>query len=256
MRRLLVTTAMFVAVFVAVARPGTRTPTPVDRYRVVHVYPHDPTAFTQGLVFRDGVLYEGTGLNGRSSIRKVKLETGEVLQSRALGAEHFGEGIAVWKSRIVQLTWRSQVGFVYDLATFTPQRSFQYTGEGWGLTHDGSRLIESDGSAVLRFWNPDTFAEERRLTVTDGAPVERLNELEYVRGEIYANVWQTNRLARIDPVTGRVKRWIDLTGLLPAADRHAEVDVLNGIAYDAVRRRLFVTGKLWPKLFEIEIVPK
>jgi glutamine cyclotransferase len=253
--RVALMTPLLVALYVAVPQRGGQTVgAPVYGFKVVQTYPHDPRAFTQGLEYVDGFLYEGTGLNGRSSIRKVKLETGEVLQSRPIGPEHFGEGITVWRSRLVQLTWQSQVGFVYDLATFRPERTFQYSGEGWGLTHDGTRLIQSDGSDVLRFWNPDTFAEERRLTVIDRGPVSRLNELEYVRGEILANVWQTDRIARIDPASGRVTSWIDLTGLLPASDRHAGVDVLNGIAYDAKDGRLFVTGKLWPKIFQIEIV--
>jgi glutamine cyclotransferase len=252
---LLLLIPILVAVCVATPQHGARSDAPVDGYQIVHVYPHDPAAFTQGLEFVDGFLYEGTGLNGQSSIRKVKLETGEVVQSRPLGAEYFGEGITLWQSRLIQLTWQSQVGFVYDAATFTPQRTFQYVGEGWGLTHDGSRLIKSEGSDTLRFWNPDTLAEERAIHVTDGdVAIRALNELEFVRGEIYANVWQTDRIARINPANGRVNGWIDLTGLLPSADRTPAVDVLNGIAYDAAGARLFVTGKRWPKVFEIKTV--
>lgn len=241
------------------ARPvHDSTTAPVDGYRTINVYPHDPEAFTQGLVFVNGYLYEGTGLNGRSSIRKVKLDTGEVVQKQSIAPEYFGEGITLWAGRIVQLTWQSQIGFVYDAATFTPQRTFRYAGEGWGLTHDGTRLIMSDGTSTLCFWNPDTFVEERRMTVTDnGAPITHLNELEYVRGEIYANVWQTERIARIDPANGRVTRWIELSGLLSAADRESRpVDVLNGIAWDSQADRLLVTGKLWPKLFEIRVAPR
>jgi glutaminyl-peptide cyclotransferase len=222
-------------------------------YAVVHTYMHDPGAFTQGLEYADGFLYEGTGLNGRSTIRKVKLDSGEVVQQRAIGREHFGEGITLFRSELYELTWQSHVAFQYDRVTFSPTRTFNYTGEGWGLTHDEQSLIMSDGSASLRVLDPATFTERRRITVTDGgAPVARLNELEYVKGEIFANVWQTDRIARIAPATGKVVGWIDLDGLLAPADR-AGVDVLNGIAYDAKGDRLFVTGKLWPKLFEIKI---
>jgi glutamine cyclotransferase len=239
----------------AAARPRQPARTPHYTYTVVHTYVHDPAAFTQGLEYADGFLYEGTGLNGRSSIRKVKLETGEVIQQRQVGSEHFGEGITLFKSDLYELTWQSHIAFQYDRTTFAPKRTFSYPGEGWGLTHDDSSLVMSDGSATLRFLDPATFAERRRLTVTEGGvPVMRLNELEYVKGQIFANVWQTERIARIDPASGRVVGWIDLDGLLSAADRHG-VDVLNGIAYDAKGDRLFVTGKLWPKLFEIKIIP-
>lgn len=226
-------------------------------YRVVHTYPHDPDAYTQGLFYLNGFLYEGTGLNGRSSIRKVKLETGEVLQKHDIPEQYFGEGIVNWKDRLIEITWQTQTGFVYDLATFALQRQFSYPGEGWGLTQDGRRIIMSDGTAQLRFWNPDTLQEEGRVTVTDeGRPVTELNELEWVKGEVYANVYQTNRIARIDPASGKVVGWIDLTGLLSPEDQLRQVDVLNGIAYDAQGGRLFVTGKLWPKLFEIRLVKK
>ena len=229
---------------------------PAYSYRVVRSYPHDRAAFTQGLYFRDGFLYEGTGLNGRSGIRKVKLETGEVLDFKALPPQYFGEGIAEWKGSIFQLTWRSEIGFVYDAATFEQTRTFQYRGEGWGLTQDGAALVMSDGTAQLRFIDPASLKEARRITVRDdNGPVEALNELEYVRGEIFANVWQTERIARISPKDGRVTGWIDLSGLLPAADRPG-TDVMNGIAYDEKGDRLFVTGKLWPKLYEIKVVPR
>lgn len=229
---------------------------PVFGYTVLRTYPHDPGAFTQGLQFLDGVLYEGTGLNGRSSIRRVKLETGEVLQERAVPAEYFGEGIVVWKSELIELTWQSRVALVYDKTTFAPTRTFNYAGEGWGLTHDGANLIMSDGSAELRVLDPATFAERRRITVTAaGAPVIHLNELEFVKGEIFANIWPTDTIARISPETGHVTGWIDLRDLLTAAESR-NVEVLNGIAYDAAQDRLFVTGKLWPKIFEIQIVPK
>jgi glutamine cyclotransferase len=227
--------------------------TPVARYTVVRRYPHDPMAFTQGLQYVDGVLYEGTGLNGRSSIRKVRLDTGQVLQQRDLGPEHFGEGITVWKSRLIELTWRSEVAFVYDVRTFEPMRTFRYTGEGWGLTHDATSLIMSDGSSSLRVLDPETFVERRRIEVTEaGTPVPYLNELEYVNGEVLANVWRTDMIARIEPATGRIVGWIDLAGLLTPAERR-QTDVLNGIAWDEAGRRLFVTGKLWPAVFEIAL---
>jgi glutamine cyclotransferase len=234
--------------------PGSNLPR--FGYHVVHVYPHDPNAFTQGLQYLDGVLYEGTGLNGRSSIRLVKLETGEVLQKRDVPSEHFGEGITVFKSQIFELTWQSKVAFVYDKTSFAPKERYAYTGEGWGLTHDGTSLIMSDGTSELRFLDPATFTERRRIKVTaGGAPVAQLNELEYVKGEIFANIWQTDAVARIDPATGHVTGYIDLSGLLTNAER-ARTDVLNGIAYDAEHDRLFVTGKLWPKLFEITLVKR
>ena len=228
-------------------------------YQVVHTYPHDPTAFTQGLFFLDGFLYEGTGLPDRSSIRKVRLETGDVLQRRDITNDaYFGEGIVNWKDRLVEITWQTNIGFVYDLATFQPQREFHYQGEGWGLTQDGKRIIESDGiTPRLRFWDPETLRETGSVTVTaDGQSVLNLNELEWVKGEVYANIWQTDRIARINPANGKVVGWIDLTGLLNPADRTSETDVLNGIAYDAKTDRLFVTGKNWPKLFEIKLVKK
>jgi glutaminyl-peptide cyclotransferase len=225
-------------------------------YQIVRTYPHDPQAFTQGLQFVDGALYEGTGLNGRSSIRIVKLDTGEVLQKRDVPTEHFGEGITVFKNEIFELTWQTKVCFVYDKNSFAPKKRFPYTGEGWGLTNDGTSLIMSDGTDALRFIEPSTFVEKKRIVVRAGAaPVDRLNELEWVKGEIFANIWQTDTIARIDPASGRVTGYIDLGGLLTRLER-ARTDVLNGIAYDAEKDRLFVTGKLWPKLFEIKVVPK
>jgi glutaminyl-peptide cyclotransferase len=228
---------------------------PIDHYQVVRAYPHDRTAFTQGLQYVDGFLYEGTGLNGRSSIRKVKLETGEVVQKRDVSPAYFGEGISVWKDRIFQLTWQSNIAFTYDKSSLEPQRTFSYAGEGWGLTDDGANLIMSDGTDQLRLLDPETFEERKRISVTAvGQPLRNLNELEYMRGEILANVWTTEYVARINPATGIVSAYIDLRGLLSAAEMPG-VDVLNGIAYDAQNDRLFVTGKLWPKLFEIKIVP-
>ena len=238
--------------------PASQADGPVEYgYEVVHSYPHDPSAYTQGLFFLNGVLYEGTGLNGRSSIRKVKLETGEILQRREVPEQYFGEGIVNWNGRLVEITWQSETGFVYDLNSFEPRSQFSYPGEGWGLTQDGKRLIMSDGSPELRFWDPETLRETGRVTVTDqGRPVPRLNELEWIKGEVFANVYQTDRIARIDPSSGKVAGWIDLAGILGPADRVQPVDVLNGIAYDARGDRLFVTGKLWPKLFEIRLVKK
>jgi glutaminyl-peptide cyclotransferase len=229
---------------------------PLYGYRIVKVYPHDASAFTQGLQYLDGFFYEGTGLNGRSSIRKVAPETGKVLQQRMVPGEFFGEGITVWKNDLIELTWQSHVAFVYDRATFEPKKRFTYPGEGWGLTTDGTNLVMSDGTDELRVLDPVTFTEKRRIKVTaGGAPLRNLNELEYMKGEILANIWMTEYVARVAPDTGRVTAYIDLRGLLTAAER-ANTDVLNGIAYDAKQDRLFVTGKLWPKLFEIKLVKK
>jgi glutaminyl-peptide cyclotransferase len=240
-----------------VAAPQANRPSlPMYGYSIVNVFPHDPDAFTQGLEYLDGALYEGTGLNGRSSVRKVKLETGQVLQRRDISNEYFGEGLTIWGSELFQLTWQSGVALVYDRQTFAPRQTYKYTGEGWGLTHDAASLIMSDGTNALRFIEPATFRERRRIRVTAvGSPVMELNELEWVKGEIFANVWQTDYVARIDPATGVVRGWIDLRGLLSSRER-AAADVLNGIAYDAARDRLFVTGKLWPKLFEIRLVAR
>ena len=231
--------------------------TPVYGYRILHVYPHDPEAFTQGLEFHDGFLYEGTGLKGRSTLRKVELESGKVLQEIQLNPKYFGEGITVLDQRIFELTWQSQRGFVYKRTTFQQTSDFTYPGEGWGLANDDRRIFMSDGTAEIRVWNPATLQETGRLRVHDGSePVASLNELECVRGEIYANVWQTDRIVRISTTDGHVTGWIDLSGLLSPSELSAGPDVLNGIAYDAVRDRLFVTGKLWPKLFEIQLIRK
>jgi len=233
-------------------KPGVR----VYGYEVVASYPHDPSAFTQGLIFEDGVLYESTGRNGRSSLRKVDLKTGEVLKIRNLDDAYFGEGAVIVGSKIVQITWRSGKGFVYDKNTFDLLETFTYPGEGWGLTYDGRSLIMSDGSAVLRYLDPATFRETGTLEVYDDSGlVKSINELEFVEGEIFANIWGSDRAARIDPETGRVKGWINLSGLLPEKDRKGGEDVLNGIAYDSKNKRLFITGKLWPKLYEIRLVP-
>jgi glutamine cyclotransferase len=236
--------------------PSNSDVIPVYSYSIVNIYPHDRNAFTEGLVFEDGVLYEGTGRLGHSTLRRVGLETGDILQIHELSDEFFGEGIAIYGDEIIQLTWRSHIGFVYDKNTFELLQDFNYSTEGWGITHDGTSLIMSDGTSTLHFLDPQTFEEIGHIEVFDNnGPVTRLNELEYVQGEIYANVWQTDRIAMIAPETGRVLGWIDLGGLLSAEDRSEPVDVLNGIAYDVETDRLFVTGKLWPKLFEIELIP-
>ena len=220
-------------------------------YKVINTYPHDSKAFTQGLVFANGSLYEGTGLYGDSSLRKVHLETGEVEQIYRLPKKFFGEGITIYKNSIIQLTWQSQIGFVYDIKSFNLAQEFRYSTEGWGITHDGKRLIMSDGTATLYFLDPETFAQIGTLQVRDVyGPVRMLNELEYIRGEIYANVWQKNRVARIASQTGMVGGWIDLEGLCQWNG------VLNGIAYDHEHDRLFVTGKLWPYIYEIKLIEK
>ena len=229
---------------------------PVSTFKVVSSFPHDTDAFTQGLVSDNGVLYEGTGLNGKSSLRRVDLETGGVLQSLNLSPQYFGEGITVLGDKIYQLTWDTNVGFIYEKASFDLLGEFSYPTQGWGITNDGRYLIMSDGSSILHFLDPQTFENIRDLPVFDtNGPVTGLNELEFIKGEIYANVFPTDRIARISPSTGRVIGWIDLTGLLNEKDRNGNNAVLNGIAYDESDDRLFVTGKLWPKIFEIKLVP-
>jgi glutamine cyclotransferase len=228
---------------------------PIYTHNIVNTYPHDRTAFTQGLVFEDDALYEGTGQYGHSTLRRVELETGDVLQIRELSDGFFGEGITIYEDEIIQITWQNNVGFAYSKSSFELLRQFSYPTEGWGITHDGTRLIMSDGTSTLRFLDPQTFEEIGQLEVHDNdTPIARLNELEYIQGEIYANVWQEDWVVRIAPETGRVVGWVDLRGLLSAEDRSEPVDVLNGIAYDAEAGRLFVTGKWWPKLFEIELL--
>ena len=230
---------------------------PVYSYEVVNTYPHDTHAFTEGLFYLNGFLYESTGLERQSTIRKEKLETGEVLQKIDVPAQYFGEGIVNWKNRLISLTWKSQVGFVYDLNTLKVKSHFAYEGEGWALTQDGKRLIMSDGTPDLRFLDPQTLKVTGRITVTyDGKPVPQVNELEWVKGRIYANVWETNMMIIIDPQRGDITGVVDLTGLLPGDERPPGTDsVLNGIAYDSAQDRLFVTGKNWPKLFEIRVLP-
>ncbi len=240
------------------AAPPVSAGIPVYGYQVVRAYPHDPEAFTEGLFYLHGDLYEATGLNGRSEIRKEDLATGQVTMRQTLPDGYFGEGIVAWDGRLMQLTWRNQVGFIYDLKTFNPIGQFPYPGEGWALTKDDRRIIMSDGTPVLRFLDPHTLKEIGRVTVTaDGRPLRNLNELEWVKGEVLANIWMTDRIARIDAESGRVVGWIDLRGIISPEERGSDTDnVLNGIAYDAEHDRLFVTGKRWPKLFEIRLVRK
>jgi len=243
-----------------------RTPTPkatfndkttVYGYEVVHTFPHDPNAFTQGLVFHEGNFLESTGEVGRSSLRRVEIDSGKVLQRVEVPPPYFAEGITLLKGKIYQLTWQQQLGFVYDALTFEKIAQFNYTGQGWGLANDGQSLILSDGSNRIRFLDPETFQVQRSIAVLDGAtPIEELNELEYIKGEIYANIWHAKRIARVDPQTGKVVGWIDLSGLLAPGEVQDEEAVLNGIAYDEASGRLFVTGKLWPKLFEIRLTKK
>jgi glutamine cyclotransferase len=230
---------------------------PVYGYEVVNTYPHDPDAFTQGLIFLDGALVESTGLEKHSTLRRVELQTGKVLQKVDVPPLYFAEGMTLFGGKIYQLTWKAEKGFVYDPQTFQKTGEFTYTGEGWGLTHDADSLILSDGTDQIRFIDPNTNAVRRTISVRDGdRRVSQLNELEYVRGEIYANLWHYNRVARIDPKDGRVTGWIDFSGLLKPGETSEEEAVLNGIAYDEAGDRLFVTGKLWPKLFEIKLRQK
>lgn len=236
--------------------PGPTPPT-LYGYEVVHAYPHDTDAFTEGLVFINNRLFESTGLNGQSTLREVDLATGKILRAAPLDREYFGEGLAVLGTKAYQLTWQTHKGFVYDLDTFKVEKEFTYTGEGWGLTTDGKSLIMSDGTSQIRYLDPDTFAVQRTITVKrEGQPVDQVNELEYIHGEIYANVWKTNTILRIDPQNGNVTGVIDFSGLLPLEDRRYNTDVLNGIAYDAATDRLFVTGKDWDKLFEVRLKPQ
>jgi glutamine cyclotransferase len=233
--------------------------TPVDRepvhytYNVVNVYPHDEAAFTQGLVFEDGFLYEGTGLYGQSTLRRVELDTGNVTQLYSLPDQFFGEGITIFEDKIIQLTWKSGRGFVYDRSSFDLLQEFTYPTQGWGITHDGSRLIMSDGTATLYFLNPETLQTTGQIEVYDEEPVTSLNELEYINGSVYANIWKKDQIAIINPETGKVTGWIDLSGI--NEPENTAQNVLNGIAYDQNGDRLFVTGKRWSQLFEIELTP-
>jgi glutamine cyclotransferase len=236
---------------------STETATPVYTYQVVRTYPHDHSAFTEGLFWDGSYLYESFGLTGQSGIHQQDLTTGQVLQSISLGSQYFGEGIAAAAGRLYELTWTTHVGFIYDLATFKPLGRFTYPTEGWGLTYDGHSLIMSDGSNVLHFMDPASFIQTAQISVTDGGQsITRLNELEYVKGQIYANVWQTDHIAIISPQTGAVLAWIDCSGLRPTQTLANSDAVLNGIAYDPASDRLFVTGKLWPNLYEIRLLPR
>lgn len=243
---------------VGVAWGADEPPIATYTYKVLHEYPHDPNAFTEGLFYLKGFLYESTGLEGHSSVRKVRLETGEVVLTHDLPQQYFGEGITYWGNRLIGLTWKSRLGFTYNLQNFTVQGNFKYPGEGWALTRNDHEIFMSDGTSQLRVLDPKTLQERRRIRVTaHGNPVDQLNELEWVQGTILANIWLTDRIAQINPDTGEVIAWIDLAGLLPARDRiPGRTGELNGIAYDAATGRLFVTGKLWPKLFEIRTVMK
>jgi glutamine cyclotransferase len=248
--------AVLILIFVLFRVSGKKPDTAETfTYRIINTFPHDPKAFTQGLVFGDSFLYEGTGRYGQSELRRVELETGDVNRIHELSSEFFGEGITVYGEHIIQLTYRENIGFVYDKDTFQLLRQFDYPMEGWGITHDGRRLIVSDGTSALYFLDPETFEQVGRIRVYDGnVPVWGLNELEYVKGQVYANVWPTDRITIIAPDTGQVMGWISLKGILTRKDQTEYVDVLNGIAYDEKNGRLFVTGKYWPKLFEIELI--
>ncbi len=229
---------------------------PVYGYRVVATYPHSTSSYTEGFLYLDGRFYEGTGLEGHSEILAEDLATGSILNHHDLPPGVFGEGIVDWGPNLYQWTWQTHIGYVFNRATLQQIGTFHYTGEGWGMTRDTNSLITSDGTATLRFRDPANFEETRHIVVRDGLrPITQLNELEYIHGEIYANVWHTDRIARIDPATGKVLAWIDLTGLLPVVQKLNEEAVLNGIAYDAQHDRLFVTGKQWPTIFEIKLIP-
>jgi glutamine cyclotransferase len=236
---------------------STNSSLPVYTYEVVHTFPHDRDAFTQGLVIQDGKAIESTGEVGRSSLRRVEIDSGNVLQRVDVPTPYFAEGITLLNGKVYQLTWQHQIGFIYDAATFQQTGKFSYQGEGWGLTNDGTFLILSDGTNQIRFLDPDNFQVKRTIAVLDGrTPVNEINELEYVQGEIYANIWHDDRIARINPQSGAVTGWIDLRGLLAPGEVSDQEAVLNGIAFDEAGRRLFVTGKLWPKLFEIRLTKK
>lgn len=233
------------------------TEIPVYTYEVVNAWPHDPKAFTQGLTFHDGNLYESTGHHGNSTLRKVELKTGKVKKKFNVPEEYFAEGITIFQDKIYQLTWQSHKCFIYDLKSFELKGEFHHGGEGWGLTHDGKSLIMSDGTNQLRFLDPNTFLPVRTINVFDrDQPLRDINELEYIKGEIYANIWHSERIVQIDPVSGKIVGWIDLSGLRPPNVDNDTDNVLNGIAYDEKDDRIFVTGKRWPKLFEIRLKRK
>ena len=244
----------FAALALALAAALSAAEAPRYTARIVKSFPHDPGAFTQGLEFHNGALYESTGMVGTSGIRKVALDTGKVLQQLRVNPPFFGEGITIINGQLIQLTWQHQTGFVYKFPELQFVKQFRYSGEGWGLTNDGKQIYMSDGTAQIRIWDPATLKEIRRITVTDGTrQIAALNELEWVKGEIWANVWQTDQIVRISPTTGKVLGWIDCYDL--PRDRNS-ADVLNGIAYNATTRQLIVTGKLWSKIYQIELVPQ
>lgn len=230
---------------------------PVFTYKVVAKYPHSTHSYTEGFLYLNGNFYEGTGLKGHSEILVTDPATGQVQQHVEIPPQYFGEGIVNWGPNLLEWTWQSHTGFVIDRFSLRTLHEFHYTGEGWGMTRTDRQIITSDGTSTLRFRNPETFAEQRHILVTDeGRPVDQLNELEYIRGVIYANVWNSDRIARISPKDGRVLSWIDCSGILPADQRVDSESVLNGIAYDAQHDRIFITGKQWPTIFEIKVVPK
>ncbi len=246
----------FICLFISLASYGQTVPAAAGNYLVVNTYPHDTKAFTEGLLFYNGFLYESTGLYGHSSLRKVDLKTGNVLQQVGLDDQYFGEGLTLLDGNLYQLTWKNKTGFVYDLNSFKEERRFSYTYEGWGMTTDGKSLIVSDGSDKLRFVDPATFDVRRIVDVTEnGNSVTNLNELEYVKGQIYANIWRTFYIVRIDPISGKIVHYYDMSNLWPKVDSSVPIDVLNGIAYDPKTDRVFITGKFWPKIFEVRFYP-
>jgi glutaminyl-peptide cyclotransferase len=253
------TAAILVGVTMLACAPATtaqRRPAPVQSYKVIATFPHDTSSFTQGLVFAsDGQLYESTGLEGESTLRRVDIATGQTLQRIDVPSRYFAEGLAMVGDELLQLTWRHKLGFVYDRKTFKQKRTFSYNTEGWGIAYDGtSSLVMSDGSDTLTFLDPKALKVTKTMRVLDaGRPVSNLNELEWIEGEIWANIWMTDRIARISPRTGEVNAWIDLSSLYPAAQRVPPADVMNGIAYDKATRRIYVTGKKWPRLYQITV---
>ena len=249
---------------VAIADEGQKKPpysvlkstkAPISSIKVINIYPHDAKAFTQGLLYYNGYLYEYTGLNGKSTLRKIDIKSGKILQELKLNQKYFAEGITIHKNKIYQLTWQNNIVFVYDLLSFKLLNNFSYPGEGWGITTDGKNLFKSNGTAVIDCIDPEHFTVVRKINVHDGnTAISNLNELEFIRGEIWANILMENVIARISPQTGKVLGWVDLSKLYNLLPDNSRVDVLNGIAYDQDNDRLFMTGKFWPKIFEIKIV--
>ncbi len=245
---------LLIALPLLLAACGARHPSGATNYRVVRTLPHDPDAFTQGLLFHDGKLYESTGLYGQSTLREVNLETGEILRQHKLPRDLFGEGLAIYSNRLYQLTWREEIVMVYDLETFRPLGNFPIEGEGWGLAIWSNQFVASDGTATLRFYDPATKQSVRSIAVRDGdKPIVELNELEVIEGELWANVWHDDRVVRIDPLTGKALGWLDFSDLVPDSLRDSTEAVLNGIAYNPETRRIYITGKNWPVLYEIEM---